>query len=118
MHPPLRRMIPVHWDLHGGFKMKAGGPDRIQKCCKITLFSKLVSFSNPLTFGCPVYSKLDAQFVEHISAQFCLAVWKEWGKCSRGGRIATGFWAKKAPILPAVEIGHTRLLLKQVVLKS
>ena len=50
----------------------------------------------------------------HISALFCLAVWKEWGKCSGDG---SGFFGQKwAPILPAAKIGHARLPLKQVVL--
>ena len=40
IHLQLKGMIWVQWDLHGGFKMKAVGPQRIQKCSQNSIFPK------------------------------------------------------------------------------
>ena len=51
IHLQLKGMIWVQWDLHGGFKMKAVGPQRIQKCSQNSISPKKENANKFLRFS-------------------------------------------------------------------
>ena len=93
-------MIWVQWDLHGGFKMKAVGPQRIQKCSQNSISPKKENANKFLRFS-----------LCNICLNNCVCLSRRNGK-NAPGWCATVFWGGEMANSCAAEIGQARLLGK------
>ena len=102
IHLQLKGMIWVQWDLHGGFKMKAVGPQRIQKCSQNSI--------SPKKRKCKQVSEV--QFVSTYVSTIVSACPEGMAKMHRIG-VPLFFWGgEMAANSCAAEIGQARLLGK------